>query len=81
MKFRYKVTPSGKVKKRQCNDTFKRERRKLKKFKNTKMTDEEILQAYKSWRGTVVTNKYNQPRLYKTDMVFKAEYPRSANKL
>ena len=75
LKFRYKVTPTGKVKKRQCKDTFIRERRKLKRFKNTDMSDEDIILQYKSWRGALAPNPFNEPRLLKTDKVFEAQYP------
>lgn len=71
----YKINEHGKLYHRMDNDSFKRERRKIRKFKNTKMTDADILQSYKAWRGNVQTNKYNMPRLQRTDEVFKECYP------
>lgn len=77
----YKFTSSGKLYCRSDNDSFKRERRKLRKFKNTKMTGDDIVQSYKAWRGNMIKNKYNEPRVRITDEVFKEIYPCLFNKL
>lgn len=71
----YWTSESGKVFKRQDNDSFKRERKKLKRFKNTDMTDQDIINSYRSWRGNVANNKLNHDRLVRTDFVFKENYP------
>lgn len=71
----YWVSKSGKVFKRQDNDSFRRERRKIKRFKNTKMTNQDIVESYKSWRGNIASNKLNQTRLKRTDLVFRQNYP------
>lgn len=81
LKFFYKVSRSGKIYKRQDNDSFRRERAKIKKFKNTKMTENDVLQSYKAWRGNVSCLKYNSQRLKRTDEVFSKHYPYLFKKL
>ena len=55
LKQRIHLTSTGRVVMRPCKDTVTRERRKLKKFKvkleNEEMTQTEIQNQYKSWRG------------------------------
>lgn len=77
----YKFTSSGKLYCRADNDSFRRERRKLRKFKNTKMTDDDVIQSYKAWRGNMAKNKYNMPRVLRTDQIFKETYPCLFDKL
>lgn len=60
------LTDTGKVIKRKCKDTFKRERIKLKKFanklSNKELTYKMIDTQYKSWRGTI---KRNNGKMFK----------------
>ena len=55
------LTKTGKVIRRKCKDTFKRERIKLKKFAvkldNQELTYKMIDTQYRSWRGTIKRNK------------------------
>ena len=75
LKFRYHVTETGKVYMRQSGDTFKRERKRIKRWKNTEMTPEMIQNSYRSWRGSVARYPGNEQRIQRTDAVFKAHYP------
>lgn len=61
LKTYYFITETGKIVKKPCKKNVTRERRKLKKLK-VKIDDgatdfEDILQSYKSWRGSI--KKYN----------------------
>ena len=60
------LTNTGKIIRRKCKDTFKRERIKLKKFAlkllNREMTYKMVELQYMSWRGTICRNK---GRMYK----------------
>ena len=58
------LTESGKIIMYKCNDTFKRERRKLKKFFG-KIPYEDVESQYKSWRGTVTRKPYKNNRQVK----------------
>lgn len=64
---------NGKVVEKTTNETFRRERRRLKKLKrkldNGKMTFAEILNSYKSWRGSVKIYG-NHYRILKIDNYF-----------
>ena len=57
LKTRFRLTETGKVVKRVVNKTITRERRRLKKFRHlldiSKMTFDQILNAYKSWKGSI----------------------------
>lgn len=57
----YILTDTGKIIRRKCKDTFKRERIKLKKFakklENHELTYEMIDAQYRSWRGTITRKK------------------------
>lgn len=57
LKTRFRLTETGKVVKRVVNKTITRERRRLKKFRHLfdlgRMTFEQILNAYKSWKGSI----------------------------
>lgn len=67
LKQRIHLTSTGRVVMRPCKDTVTRERRKLKKFrlklKNGEMTQTEIENQYKSWRGGM--DKYDCHRTLK----------------
>lgn len=60
------LTETGKVIRRKCKDTFKRERVKLKKFavklSNRELTYKMIDTQYRSWRGTI---KRNNGKMFK----------------
>lgn len=60
------LTNTGKIIRRKCKDTFKRERIKLKKFAlkllNWEITYKMVELQYMSWRGTICRNK---GRMYK----------------
>lgn len=58
------LTDSGKIVMYKCNDTFKRERRKLKKFFG-KIPYEDVESQYRSWRGTVTRKLYKNSRQVK----------------
>lgn len=63
------LTETGKVIRRKCKDTFKRERIKLKKFAikilNHKMTYNMVRMQYLSWRGTIMRHKGRMFKNYK----------------
>lgn len=63
------LTETGKVVKRKCKDTFKRERIKLKKFAtkvlNREMTYNMVKMQYLSWRGTIMRHKGRMYKNYK----------------
>ena len=65
----YILTETGKVVKRKCKDTFKRERIKLKKFAtkvlNKEMTYNMVKMQYLSWRGTIMRHKGRMYKNYK----------------
>ena len=58
LQVKYSVTPTGRIIKRLSHGKVYRERRRLMAFKrymkDGQMTDGEILNCYKSWRGTIV---------------------------
>lgn len=63
------LTETGKVIRRKCKDTFKRERIKLKKFAikilNHEMTYNMVRMQYLSWRGTIMRHKGRMFKNYK----------------
>lgn len=63
------LTETGKVVRRKCKDTFKRERIKLKKFAakmlNHEMTYDMVKMQYLSWRGTIMRRKGRMFKNYK----------------
>ena len=65
----YILTETGKVVKRKCKDTFKRERIKLKKFAtkvlNREMTYNMVKMQYLSWRGTIMCHNGRMYKNYK----------------
>ena len=65
----YILTETGKVVKRKCKDTFKRERIKLKKFAtkvlNKEMTYNMVKMQYLSWRGTIMRHNGRMYKNYK----------------
>ena len=65
----YILTETGKVVKRKCKDTFKRERIKLKKFAtkvlNREMTYNMVKMQYLSWRGTIMRHNGRMYKNYK----------------
>ena len=67
----YILTETGKVVKRKCKDTFKRERIKLKKFAtkvlNKEMTYNMVKMQYLSWRGTIMRHNGRMYKNYKQD--------------
>ena len=73
LKLHYSLLDNGKVIERTTNETFRRERKRLKKLKlkldSGKMTYEEIFNSYKSWRGSVKIYG-NYYRLIKIDNYF-----------
>lgn len=73
LKLHYSLLDNGKVVEKTTNETFRRERRRLKKLKrkldNGKMTFAEILNSYKSWRGSVKIYG-NHYRILKIDNYF-----------
>lgn len=56
LKWKYKITETGKIVKRLCRQSIVRERRKLKKYRRLvdagRMTLEKVRQSYRSWRGS-----------------------------
>lgn len=58
LQVKYNILPSGKILKRMSHGKIVRERRRLKAFKRMldlgQMTEDEIWNCYKSWRGTVL---------------------------
>ncbi len=71
LKYRYFLTETGKIIERPCKETFIRERRRLKKYKLKKVSDETIENAYKSWRGNLKRCHY---RIKKMDELYKSLY-------
>lgn len=68
----YILTDTGKVVRRKCKDTFKRERVKLKKFavklENKELKYKMIETQYLSWRGTIRRRKGRMFKNYKQIM-------------
>ena len=75
LKVRYVLTETGKVVTYQKNDTFLRERRRLKKFKKMGMPGERAADCYRSWRGTVKRFKSNYYRVKRMDTLFEELFP------
>lgn len=75
LKFRYVLTDTGKVVTYQKNNTFVRERRRLKKFKKNGMSEERACECYRAWRGTVKRQKNNYYRICRMDKLFSELYP------
>lgn len=75
LKVRYTLTSTGKVLKRQSNDTFKRERRKLKAYKRIGLSNEDVQFAYKTWRYSVSRYKNNYYRIKRMDKLFLELFP------
>lgn len=75
LKVRYVLTETGKVVKYQNKDTFIRERRRLKRYKNIGMDPERAAMCYRSWRGTVKQYKNNYHRIQRMDKLFQELSP------
>lgn len=75
LKVRYVLTETGKVAKYQSRDTFIRERRRLKRYKNIGMLPERAAMCYRSWRGTVKEYRNNYYRIKKMDSLFESLFP------
>lgn len=80
LKVKYNILPSGKILKRISHKKVVRERRRLKAFRRLvdkgKMTVEEVLNCYLSWRGSESKNHnacYNT--IHEMDMLFNALFP------
>lgn len=80
LQVKYNIQPSGKILKRMSHKKVVRERRRLKAFRRLvdkgKMTAEEALNCYLSWRGSESKNHnacYNT--IHEMDMLFKALFP------
>ncbi len=73
LKLHYSLLENGKVLVKTTNESFRRERKRLNKLKrrlnNKRITFEEILNGYKSWRGSVKIYG-NHFRLIKIDSYF-----------
>ena len=73
LKINYKVTPTYGLIRKVNSETFRRERRRLKKFYdlyiNGRMSKNDIINCYKSWRGTY--SKFDSGyEIYKMDKYF-----------
>ena len=75
LKIRYILTETGKVVTYQSKDTFVRERRRLKRFKNQELSPERAAMCYRSWRGTVKEFHNNYYRIKRMDALFESLYP------
>ena len=75
LKVRYVLTDTGKVAKYQKNDTFVRERKRLKKYKKNGMPTERAVMCYRSWRGTVKEYRNNYYRIKRMDKLFESLFP------
>lgn len=71
LKYRYFLTETGKIVERPGKETFIRERRRLKKYKNKGLSKDTIENAYKSWRGNLKRCHY---RIKKMDELYKNIY-------
>ena len=71
LKYQYFLTDTGKVIERPGKETFIRERRRLKKYKNKGLSQETISGVYKSWRGNLKNCHY---RVSKMDELYKSLY-------
>lgn len=82
LQIKYNILPSGKIIKRPSHNKIARERRRLKAFNRLlhrrRMTNEEILGCYKSWRGTLIKdhNAYHKT-LNSTDGLFNSMFERT----
>lgn len=83
LKLHYSLLENGKVIVRTTNESFRRERKRLNKLKrrleNKKITFEEILNSYKSWRGSVKIYG-NHFRLIKIDAYFNKLFNQKGDK-
>lgn len=76
LKYKYFLNYGGSISISQNNETFIRERRKLKKWKNTKMWKEDIENSYRSWRGNVKKIKRNRLKIKQIDKIFINNFPK-----
>ena len=74
LKVRYVLTETGKVVEYQKRDTFVREQRRLKRYKNIGMAPERAVMCYRSWRGTVKEYHNNFYRIKRMDRLFEKLY-------
>lgn len=70
LKREYCLTSTGKILVRNTNESFRRMRKKILKLKRKNLPFEDILEGYKSWRGSLI-KLGNYYRLRKTDRFFK----------
>lgn len=75
LKVRYVLTETGKVVEYQSKDTFIRERRRLKRYKDIGMSPERAVICYRSWRGTVKKYHNNYYRIKRMDQLFESLFP------
>lgn len=82
LKINYRLKPSGGLVKKVHSSTFRRERRKLKRFhesyKAGRMSYQHIKQCYKSWRGTY-TRYDSGAKLRKLDNYFQKLFSEEEN--
>lgn len=83
LKLHYSLLEDGRVIVRTTNESFRRERKRLNKLKrrleNKKITFDEILNGYKSWRGSVKIYG-NHFRLMKIDSYFNKLFNQKGDK-
>lgn len=83
LKLHYSLLEDGRVIVRTTNESFRRERKRLNKLKrrleNKKITFDEILNGYKSWRGSVKIYG-NHFRLMKIDGYFNKLFNQKGDK-
>jgi len=75
LKMRYRFAGNGRLLMRLDNGTFKRERRKLRKWKARGMAREIVEDSYRAWRGTVIRYPSSHDRLMRTDALFRELFP------
>lgn len=64
LKTTYILTDTGKVIMCKSKDTFKRERKKLKKFAESKISYDIVDAQYRSWRGTITQKRSTNTCIY-----------------
>ena len=75
LKVRYVLTETGKVVKYQKRDTFVREQRRLKRYKDIRMDPDRAASCYRSWRGSVKEYRNNYYRIKRMDKLFESLFP------
>lgn len=75
LKVQYRFGENGKLLMRLENEAFRRERRRLKRYKNIELSPDIVKNSYRSWRGSVLKYSSSWSRVIETDKLYTQLFP------